>query len=119
MDVVDRIHNVPVPERFLPIVFKALAKAVENLSITYRSVLEGLAGAPAEVISGLFLQASLIHAGAEAIAEHAGYSIDAEGDSAAEREAKRKMCGALDKMEQIADEIRQAMMAAEADQELP
>ena len=98
MDVVDRIHNVPVPERFLPIVFKALAKAVENLSITYRSVLEGLAGAPAEVISGLFLQTSLIHAGAEAIAEHAGYSIDAEGDSAAEREAKRKMCGALDKM---------------------
>lgn len=58
MDVVDRIHNVPVPERFLPIVFKALAKAVENLSITYRSVLEGLAGAPAEVISGLFLQTS-------------------------------------------------------------
>ena len=41
------------------------------------------------------------------------------GDSAAEREAKRKMCGALDKMEQIADEFRQAMMAAEADQELP
>jgi transcriptional regulator with XRE-family HTH domain len=97
----------------------SLAKAVENLSITYRSVLEDLAGAPAEVISGLFLQASLIHAGAEAIAEHAGYSIDAEGDSAAEREAKRKLCGALDKMEQIADEIRQAMMAAEADQELP
>jgi hypothetical protein len=27
MDVVDRIHNVPVPERFLPIVFKALAEA--------------------------------------------------------------------------------------------
>ncbi len=97
----------------------SLANAVETLSITYRRALEGLAGAPAEDIGGLYLQASLIHAGAEAVAEHAGYSIDAEDDSAAEREAKRKMCGALDKMERIADETRQAMTAAEAEQELP
>ncbi len=97
----------------------SLANAVETLSITYRRALEGLAGAPAEDIGGLYLQASLIHAGAEAVAEHAGYSIDAEDASAAERKAKRKMCGALDKMERIADETRQAMTAAEAEQELP
>jgi HD superfamily phosphodiesterase len=65
------------------------------------------------------LQAGLIHAGAEAVAEHAGYSIDAEGDSVAEREAKRKMCDALDKMDRIVDEIWQAMTAAEAEQDLP
>jgi transcriptional regulator with XRE-family HTH domain len=97
----------------------SLAKAVETLSITYRRALEGLAGAPADDIGGLYLQASLIHAGAEAVAEHAGYSIDAEGDSVAEREAKRKMCDALDKMDRIVDEIWQAMTAAEAEQDLP
>ena len=97
----------------------SLAKAVETLSITYRRALEGLAGAPAKEIGGLYLQASLIYLGAEHVAEDAGYSIAAEGDSAAEREAKRKMCDALDKMERIADEFQQAMMAAEAEQELP
>jgi transcriptional regulator with XRE-family HTH domain len=97
----------------------SLAEAVEDLSITYRSAFEGLAGAPAEEISGLFLQASLIYIGAETIAEDAGYLIDAESDSAAEREAKRTMCGALDKLARIADEFQQAMMAAEAEQELP
>ena len=97
----------------------SLAKAVETLSITYRRALEGLAGAPADDIGGLYLQAGLIHAGAEAVAEHAGYSIDAEGDSVAEREAKRKMCDALDKMDRIVDEIWQAMTAAEAEQDLP
>ena len=96
-----------------------MANAVETLSITYRRALEGLADAPAEDIGGLYLQASLIYIGAETIAEDAGYSIDAEGDSAAEREAKRKMCGTLDKMERIADEFQQAMRAAEAEQELP
>ena len=97
----------------------SLAEVVEELSITHRSALEGLADAPADDIGGLYLQAGLIHAGAEAVAEHAGYSIDAEGDSAAQREAKRKMCEALDKMEQTADGIRQAMIAARAEQELP
>jgi len=97
----------------------SLAEVVEELSITHRSALEGLADAPADDIGGLYLQAGLIHAGAEAVAEHAGYSIDAEGDSAAEREAKRKMCDALDKMDRIVDEIWQAMTAAEAEQDLP
>jgi len=97
----------------------SLAKAVETLSITYRRALEGLAGAPAKDIGGLYLQASLIYIGAEHVAEDAGYSIDAEGDSAAEREAKRKLCDALDKMERIADEFQQAMTAAEAEQDLP
>ena len=97
----------------------SLAEAIENLSIMHRGTLEGLVGAPAEEIMGLFLQASLIDVGAKAIAEDAGYSSDAEGDSAAEREAKTKMRGALDKMEQIADEIEQAMTVAEAEQELP
>jgi transcriptional regulator with XRE-family HTH domain len=97
----------------------SLAKAVESLSVAHRNAFERLAGAPAEEIGSLFLQASLTYIGAEHVAEDAGYSIDAEGDSAAEREAKRKMCDALDKMEKIADEIEQAMKAAEAEQELP
>jgi transcriptional regulator with XRE-family HTH domain len=97
----------------------SLAEVVEELSITHRSALEGLSDAPADDIGGLYLQAGLIHAGAEAVAEHAGYSIDAEGDSAAEREAKRKMCDALNKMDRIVDEIWQAMTAAEAEQDLP
>jgi transcriptional regulator with XRE-family HTH domain len=97
----------------------SLAKAVESLSVAHRNAFERLAGAPAEEIGGLFLQASLTYIGAEHVAEDAGYSIDAEGDSPAEREAKRKMCDALDKMEKIADEIEQAMKAAEAEQELP
>ena len=97
----------------------SLAEVVEELSITHRSTLEGLADAPADDIGGLYLQAGLSHAGAEAVAEHAGYSIDAEGDSVAEREAKRKMCDALDKMDRIVDEIWQAMTAAEAEQDLP
>ena len=97
----------------------SLAEVVEELSITHRSALEGLADAPADDIGGLYLQAGLIHAGAEAVAEHAGYSIDAEGDSVAEREAKRKMCDALDKMDRIVDEIWQTMTAAEAEQDLP
>jgi transcriptional regulator with XRE-family HTH domain len=97
----------------------SLAEAIENLSVMHRGTLEGLVGAPAEEIMGLFLQASLIHVGAKAIAADAGYSIDAENDSADEREAKRKMRGALDTMEQIADEIEQVMTEAEAEQELP
>jgi transcriptional regulator with XRE-family HTH domain len=97
----------------------SFAEVVEDLSITYRRALEDLAGAPAEDIGGLYLQASLIQIGAEALAEDAGYSIDAEGDSAAKREAKRMMCDALDKMDRTADEIREAMTAARAEQELP
>jgi transcriptional regulator with XRE-family HTH domain len=97
----------------------SLAKAVESLSVAHRNAFERLAGAPAKEIGGLFLQASLIYIGAEHVAEDAGYSIAAESDSAAEREAKSKLCDALDKMEKIADEIEQAMIAAEAEQELP
>jgi transcriptional regulator with XRE-family HTH domain len=97
----------------------SLAKAVESLSVAHRNAFERLAGAPTKEIGGLFLQASLIYIGAEHVAEDAGYSIPAEGDSAAEQEAKRKLCHALDKMEKIADEIEQAMIAAEAEQELP
>ena len=96
-----------------------LAEGVEDMSIMHREAFERLAGASAERIGGLFLQSSLLHIGAETLAEDAGYSIAAEGDSAAEREAKRKLCDALDKMEKIADEIEQAMIAAEAEQELP
>jgi transcriptional regulator with XRE-family HTH domain len=97
----------------------SLAKAIQSMSVAHRRAFEGLAGAPTEEISGLFLQATLVYFGAEAVAEDAGYSISAEGDSAAEREAKRKMCEALEAMESIADEIEQAMMAAEAEQQLP
>ena len=97
----------------------SLAKAVESLSVAHRNAFERLAGAPAKEIGGLFLQASLIYIGAEHVAEDAGYSIGAEGDSAAEQEAKRKLRDALDKMERIADEIERAMIAAEAEQELP
>ena len=97
----------------------SLAEIIETYSITYREALEDLVDAPAVEISGLYFQAALIHAGAEAVAEDAGYSIEAEGDSAAEREAKRKMCGALEKMDKTAEEIRQAMLAARAEQELP
>jgi transcriptional regulator with XRE-family HTH domain len=97
----------------------SLAKAVESLSVAHRNAFERLAGASAKEIGGLFLQASLSYIGAEHVAEDAGYSIAAEGDSAAEQEAKRKLRDALDKMERIADEIEQAMIAAEAEQELP
>src|SRR5215218_3170922 len=77
----------------------SLAEIIETYSITCREALEDLVDAPAVEISGLYFQATLIHAGAEAVAEDAGYSIEAEGDSAAEREAKRKMCGALEVQE--------------------
>jgi transcriptional regulator with XRE-family HTH domain len=97
----------------------SLAKAVESLSVAHRNAFERLAGASAKEIGGLFLQASLTYIGAEHVAEDGGYSIAAEGDSAAEREAKRKLRDALDKMERIADEIEQAMIAAESEQELP
>jgi hypothetical protein len=65
------------------------------------------------------LQISLIQIGAETLAEDAGYSIDAEGESAAKREAKRMMCDALDKMDRTVGEIKEAMTAARAEQELP
>jgi transcriptional regulator with XRE-family HTH domain len=96
-----------------------LAEGVEDMSIMHREAFERLAGASAERIGGLFLQASLLHIGAETLAEEWGFSIPAEGDSAAEREAKLKMCDALDKMEKISNEIAQATIAAEAEEELP
>jgi transcriptional regulator with XRE-family HTH domain len=97
----------------------SFAEIVEDLSITYRNAFERLAGAPAEEIGDLFFQASLVYIGAESIAYDAGYLIAAQADSTAEREAKRMMCDALDKMERIASEIMQAMTAAKAEQELP
>lgn len=97
----------------------SLAEAIASMSVAHRSAFEGLAGAPAEEISELFLQASLVYIGAETIAYDTGYLSAAKADSTAERAAKLKMCDALDKMERIANEIMQAMMAAEAEQDLP
>jgi transcriptional regulator with XRE-family HTH domain len=97
----------------------SFAEVVEDLSTTHRSALEDLASAPAQDIGWLYLQISLIQIGAETLAEDAGYSIDAEGESAAKREAKRMMCDALDKMDRTVGEIKEAMTAARAEQELP
>jgi transcriptional regulator with XRE-family HTH domain len=96
-----------------------LAEGVEDMSIMHREAFERLAGASLERIGGLFLQASLLHIGAETLAEEWGFSIPAEGDSPAEREAKVKMCDALDEMEKISNEIVQVMIASEAEEELP
>jgi transcriptional regulator with XRE-family HTH domain len=98
---------------------ESLAEAIEDQSTVHRNAFERLAGAPAEEIGDLFFQASLVYIGAETMAYDAGYLSAVQGDSTAERAAKLKMCDALDKMERIANEIMQATLAAEAEQDLP
>src|SRR5215217_2742482 len=46
----------------------ALASAIERLSSTYQGALEELAGASADELFALYMQVSLIHVGAQAIA---------------------------------------------------
>jgi transcriptional regulator with XRE-family HTH domain len=97
----------------------ALASAIENLTSGYRVALEQYAGAAAEDIFPIFMQASLTHVGARAIAEDAGYSVDELKDSPPERAAKEQMRRALSALDEATDEIERAMSAAEAEQELP
>src|SRR5215210_2557029 len=97
----------------------SLATAIENLNAGYRGALEELAGGAPDEIFALFMQASLSYVGASTIAEDAGYSVDADGDSPAERGAKQKMRDALALLEEASDEIERTMTAAEAEEELP
>ena len=97
----------------------ALAESIEHLNSGYRSALEQFAGGAPEEIFPLYMQASLTYVGAKTIAEDAGYSDDADGDSLAERAAKQKMRDALALLEETSDEIERAMTAAEVEQQLP
>ena len=97
----------------------ALAESIEHLNSGYHDALEQFAGGAPEEIFPLYMQASLTYVGAKTIAEDAGYSDDADGDSPAERAAKQKMRDALALLEETSDEIERAMTAAEVEQQLP
>jgi transcriptional regulator with XRE-family HTH domain len=100
----------------------ALAESIEHLNSGYGEALEqfagGAPGAPEEIFS-LYMQASLTLIGAKTVAGDAGYAEDADGDSRAERAAKRKMREALALLEETIDEIERISTAAELEQQLP
>jgi transcriptional regulator with XRE-family HTH domain len=97
----------------------ALAESIEHLNSGYHETVEQLAGDAPEEIFSLYMQAGLTFIGAKTVAEDAGYSEDADGDSPAERAAKRKMREALALLEETIDEIERATTAAEVEQQLP
>ena len=97
----------------------ALAGSIEHLNSGYRDALEQFAGGAPDEIFPLYMQASLTCVGAKTVAEDAGYAENADGDSPAERAAKRKMREALALLEEAIDEIERATTAAELGQQLP
>ena len=97
----------------------ALAESIEHLDSGYREALERFAGGAPEEIFPLYMRASLTLIGAKTVAEDAGYAEDADGDSQAERAAKRKMREALALLEETIDEIERISTAAELEQQLP
>jgi excisionase family DNA binding protein len=81
----------------------AMASGLEDVSSAFRRALED-STSPDELFT-IYMQASLALVGGRAIAEDAGYTAD------------QRVVGALGQLDETADELEQAMTAAE--QELP
>ena len=89
---------------------EALADVAESMVAAHRDSLGEMSEASAGELFGLYMQASLIHVGLWHLIENEGYAgLTREG----------RLEAALGELSRVAEEIEQAMAAAEAREELP